>query len=240
MPRRGRIIGGMTFETTSATARLLRALRFVALALVSVAVAHDAIFAAQYGVGSGFVRAMQAGGHDGYWPVFSVLVAVVAAVLGLRAAVRLGRPRGDSGRRGLTGPGRAGARDGQPRYRTELARLWLPLSVVVTIAFAIQENLEHLAGHGHLIGLGALVGPEYPLALPVLVLVSLAAAALGALVRWRIAVLEARFAGRLHVARSRGLAARRPPRRWADVAALRAHAWFVVRLDAGRAPPRVA
>jgi hypothetical protein len=230
----------MTFQTTSRTARLLRALRLVALALVSVAVAHDAIFAAQYGIGAGFTRAMQAGGHDGYWPAFSVLIAVVATVLGLRAAVRLGRPRDGSGRRVAAGPGLARSREVRPGYRGELARLWLPLSVMVTVAFAAQENVEHLAGHGHLIGLGALTGPEYPLALPVLILVSLAAAALGALVRWRIAVLEARLAGRLHVAPSRGLAARRPPRCWADIAALRTHAWFVVRLDAGRAPPRVA
>jgi hypothetical protein len=230
----------MTFDTSSRTARLLRALRFGALALVSVAVAHDAIFAAQYGIGAGFVWAMQAGGHDGYWPAFSVLVVVVATVLGLRAAVRLGRLSGGSGRRDTAGLRPVAAHRIRHGYRRELARLWPPLSAVVAVAFAVQENVEHLAGHGHLIGLGALTGPEYPLAVPVLALVSLAAAALGALVRWRIAVLEARLAGRLHVARPRGLAARRPPRGWADVAALRALAWFVVRLDAGRAPPHTA
>ena len=64
----------MTIETSGATARLLRAIRFAMLGLVSVGVAHDAIFAAQYGFGGTFARAMQAGGHDGYWPIFSTVV----------------------------------------------------------------------------------------------------------------------------------------------------------------------
>ena len=116
--------------------------------------------------------------------------------------------------------------------------LWAPLFGLVAVAFAIQENVEHLAGHGHLIGLGALGGPEYPLALPVIALVTLVAAALGAVVRWRIGVLEARLAGRLPLGeRQGGLAARRAPARWAEVAAVRVHAGFLVRLDAGRAPP---
>jgi hypothetical protein len=230
----------MTFETTSRTVRLLRALRFGLLALVSLALAHEAIFAAQYGIGPGFARAMQSGGHDGYWPIFSVVVVVAATMVGLRAVVRLGGSgrstvRHDPGNLGRDEPGRA-----RPGYRRELAGLWLPLTLAVTVAFAVQENLEHFFGHGHLIGLGALTGPEYPLALPVLAVVSLLAAALGALVRWRIAVLEARRAGRAHVTRPRGLTARRPPPGWGDIAAIRALAWFLVRLDAGRAPPRAA
>jgi len=110
----------------------------------------------------------------------------------------------------------------------------------VALAFALQENIEHLAGHGHLIGLGALIGPEYPLALPVIGLVALAAAALGALVRWRIALLEARVGVRPVPARPRGLTARRPAPGWAIVATLRIRAWSLVRLDAGRAPPVAA
>ncbi len=216
---------------------MFRAVRLAMLGLVSVAIAHDAIFTAQYGFGAAFARAMQDGGHDGYWPVFSMVAVVAATVLGLRAAVRIGRLSVvDRSTRLVTAePGSC-----QRGYRRELIGLWPPLLALVTVAFTVQENVEHLAGHGHVIGLGALTGPEYPLALPVLALVTLAAASVGALVRWRITVLTARLAGRPPVVRRRRLGARRPSPRWTDVAAIRAHAWFLVRLDAGRAPPLAA
>jgi hypothetical protein len=228
----------MTFEASARAVRLIASIRFVLLALVCLAVAHDAIFAVEHGIGAGYAEAMRNGGHDGYWPALSVVVVVAGTVLGLRAAVRLGRLGRAGGRGSHTSrvvPGRA-----YPGYRSELLRLWLPLFVGVALAFALQENLEHLVGHGHLIGLGALIGPEYPLALPVIGLVALAAAALGALVRWRIALLQARIGHRLDRARPRGLASRRPAPGWAIVAALRVRAWSLVRLDAGRAPPVAA
>ncbi len=224
----------MTIDTSQRTARVLRAVRLAMLGLVSVAIAHDAIFAAQYGFGATFAKAMRDGGHDGYWPVFSMVAVVAATVLGLRAAVRLGRLR-EMDR--SIGPVTATAGPHQRGYRRELSGLWPPLFALVAVVFTVQENVEHFAGHGHVIGLGALTGPEYPLALPVLALVTLAAAAVGALVRWRITVLTARLAGRPPVVRRRRLGTRRPSARWAEVAAIRAHAWFLVRLDAGRAPP---
>ena len=232
----------MTFQATPSTARVLAALRFGLLALACLGLAHDAVFAAEHGLGAGFAQAMSAGGHDGYWPIFSVVVVISFTLLGLSTAVRIGRLAGAgrplSGRGAPTGL----ALRGRPArsYLQDLRALWLPLLALTASGFTIQENIEHLAGHRHLIGLGALAGPEYPLALPAIALVTLVAAALGALVRWRIAVLEARVAGRLHVARPRGHAARRPAERWLDVASILAHARFLTRLDAGRAPPRLA
>lgn len=241
------MIGAMTFQTSPRVARVLAALRFGLLALACLGLAHEAVFAAEHGVGAGFAQAMSAGGHDGYWPIFSVVVVSAVTLLGLAAAVRLGRLGAagwrPAGRRGVGVRGSlAGVAVRRPMraYRQELRALWLPLLGLTATAFTVQENLEHFAGHHHLIGLGALAGPEYPLALPAIALVTLAAAALGALVRWRIAVLEARVAGRLHVARPRGDAARRPAVRWLDVASILAHARFLTRLDAGRAPPRLA
>lgn len=235
----GRIIAGMIVATSHRSARLLGRLRFGLLALVSVWLAHDAVFAAENGVGAGFAEAMRRGGHDGYWPVFSIVAMVAATILGLRAVVRLGRLGGAAGQ-----DRRARSTDWSdllvPTYGRQLVRLWVPLFALVAVAFAIQENLEHLAGHGHLIGTGALVGAEYPLAVPVIGLVSLVAAAIGSLVRWRIAVLEARLGRRAEAPRDRGLLARRPAPRWAIVAAERLHALGLVRLDAGRAPPLVA
>ena len=69
------------------------------------------------------------------------------------------------------------------------------------VLFGVQENIEYLAAHGDVIGIEALVGPYAPLAIPVLALVTLALAAIGGLVRWRIAVLEARIARSLSRAR---------------------------------------
>jgi hypothetical protein len=125
-------------------------------------------------------------------------------------------------------------------YGQDLRGLWLPILALTLAAFTVQENVEHLVGHGHLIGLGALAGPEYPLALPVIAMVTLLVAAAGALVRWRIAALEARLVGRLDDPRPRGLAADRPAPGWADIAALRLQARFLIRPAPGRAPPRPA
>ncbi len=222
----------MIVLASSQAARTLRILRFGALALVSVWFAHDAVFAAEHGIGSGFAAAMTAGGHDGYWWAFTLAVGIVASLLGLWVAIRLVRLAGRT-RDVPHGPDHSTI----STYRGELAGLWAALFAVTATAFAVQENIEHLTGHGHLLGLGALTGPEYALALPVIAAVTLVAAALGALVRWRIAVLEARLAGRLHRPRQRGLHGIRPPATWAEIASARTHAWFLVRDDAGRAPP---
>jgi hypothetical protein len=225
----------MIVLASTRAARAFRVARFGALALVSMWLAHDAVFAVEHGIGAGFAAAMSAGGHDGYWWAFSLVVATAATLLGLWVAIRLIRL---AARTQAVRP--RPARRPVPTYRGELGGLWIALFAVTTAAFAFQENVEHLAGHGHLIGLGALTGPEYPLAVPVIAAVTFVAAALGALVRWRIAVLEARIGGRLHEPRARGLHRSRPPAAWAEIASARAHAWFLVRLDAGRAPPRSA
>ncbi len=226
----------MTLEASARSVRSFALARFALLAIVCLAVAHDAVFAMENGVGAGFAAAMRNGGHDEYWPFFSVLVVVAGTVLGLRAVVRLGR----LGRMADRRPRRSGTIAGLSTRRAYLAEssgLWILLFGTVAGAFTLQENLEHVLGHGHLIGLGALIGPEHPLALPVIGLVALAASALGALVRLRIALLEARVGTRQRRDRPRRHAARRPAPGWAIVAALRVRAWSLVRLDAGRAPP---
>jgi hypothetical protein len=100
-----------------------------------------------------------------------------------------------------------------------------------------MENLEHIAMGQSPHGLGSLVGTEHPLAVPVLAIISALVAGVGALVRWRIRILELRVARAAHRPRLRGPRAITPAREWVAVGTDRLVAWYLVRVDAGRAPP---
>jgi len=107
----------------------------------------------------------------------------------------------------------------------------------VVVAYGILENIEHVAADGQIEGLATLVGSEHILALPVLAVVTAALAALGALVRWRIAILEAQLAAAGRPEPRRRLVTERPMSLWWIVAATCARVWIVARNNAGRAPP---
>jgi hypothetical protein len=112
---------------------------------------------------------------------------------------------------------------------------WARLFVLVAIGFAIQENLEHLGMHAHAIGAGALIGPEYPLALPVIGLITMVAASIAALVTGAERALIATIAAALR----QGV--RRAPRRL-DRPPLRItepRPPVLAGAAAGRAPPRL-
>jgi hypothetical protein len=149
-------------------------------------VAHDAVFAAQVGPGQELVRALRGAGH-GYWGLASTIVLVGAAI---GAAAWLAR-MAVLARRASHGPGR---RQRTGTWRRRAFSHWIRLFIMVALAFTLQENAEHVLSHGHAIGVGALIGPEYPLALPVLALVTGLAAALTALVREHEAALLERIA----------------------------------------------
>ena len=222
----------MVITTGVARARALAVARFATLVLACLLVAHTTIFIARYGIGPAFAAAMTAEGHDAYWPVFLLVVGGGSAVLGLSAARRL---------RGLAGraPRRSRSADGAPlpAFGDELKRLWPNVCGATTVGYVLQENIEHLASHGHLPGAGVLWGPEGSFALPGLLRVSLFGAALGALVRWRVRVYVARIGRGADRARPRRPAGAPPARRWTIVGAICALAGMAVRLDAGRAPP---
>lgn len=224
----------MTFATSPSTARLWRAIRFALLLLVCLLVAHEAVFVAQFGPGASFAVAMSERGHDGYWAEFTLFAGLAGALLACLAAARLAAL---SWRRHALGARELPDEPGIGSYLHELGGLWPRLVVALVLAFTVQENVEHLATHDHLIGVAALTGPEYPLALPVLTLVALGAAALGALVRWRVAVLEARIAAAARSRLPRPLSGDPRPAGWWVAAAVCAHRWILARRDAGRAPP---
>ena len=121
----------------------------------------------------------------------------------------------------------------------ELRRIWPKLFVATAVLFTLQENLEHIAAGQAPHGLGSLIGSEHPYAVAVIAIVVGIAAAFGALIRWRIRLLEARaaWAAAAHEPRLRGPRSLQPGRSWWGIAAVNRLAWFLVRLDAGRAPP---
>ena len=222
----------MTFRAGSPIARFAPRLRLGLLLVIALFTAHDAVYIAQYGLGGRLSAVMTERGHDGYWVAMMLLSGLAATLLAVMVGSLILHLRG---RLRAAGPSRLGEAAAPP-YVGEVLRLWRVLLPVTLVLFAAQENIEYLAAHGDVIGIEALVGPMAPLALPVLCVVTLALAALGGLVRWRIAVLEARLARSLARGRS-AIVHATPPREWQTIHASAPHRWTLSRLDAGRAPP---
>jgi len=208
------------------SARIPNRAAFWALAGVALLLSHDAIFLVQLGPGESLTRTLRAAGHD-YWGVASLVLAAIGVAAAARAALRI-----HALRRRLAGLGVRRPKPIGSSISARLASTWLRIFAIVAIGFAIQENLEHLAVHGHAIGVGALLGPEYPLAIPMIALISgvaaLIAAAVGNAESTLVAVIAAVL--RAHGRAPRSLA--RPPMR---VALGRVSP--IAHSLAGRAPP---
>jgi hypothetical protein len=222
----------MVFLTTRRLATRFAWLRFLVLVPISLLAGHEAVFRVQYAPDA-VAAAMRAGGHDGYWQAFSVVIVALTAGVLLRECARIVRLRMHSSD-GAGWP----ARDlGVRPWRHEFRALWPPLFGATVLAFGVLENMEHLAAGLQPHGIGSLIGSEHPLAVPVLAVASAAVAALGALVRWRIRILEARVRSTAAAPPRRRIQPLAPARDWPPVGSVRSHAWFLVRLRAGRAPP---
>ena len=207
-------------------ARIRGPFAFWAAASVALLVSHDAIFLVQVGPGQSLVRTLREAGHE-YWGLASLLLGFVG--VGVLASIRL-RLRGL--RRLADSLGAAPVTRSRP-YLTRWLVAWARLLAVVAVGFGIQENIEHLIGHSHAPGLGALIGPEHPLALPVIALVSgLAALVAAALSQAELALLAVIADAIRHRLRRHPRRTFRPPLRLAPtLLAPMARAW------AGRAPP---
>ena|SRR5688500_15092826 len=201
---------------------------FWALAGLALLVSHDAVFAAQMGPGEALMRTLRTAGHD-YWGLATIGLAGIGATAALWAVVRLLQLRR-----------RAHALRARPieptaTYGGRFLVAWARLFVVVAIGFAIQENLEHLGMHSHAIGAGALIGPEYPLALPVIGLITMVAASIAALVTGAEHALIATIAAALHrIIRRAPRRLGRPPLRITEP-----RPSVLAGAAAGRAPPRL-
>lgn len=197
---------------------------FWVLAGLALVIGHDAIFLVQMGPGEALTRALRDAGH-GYWGAASAVVAVVGVAAGLACMARLVLLRRRARRLGaMPVGGRA----------TRLLGTWGRLFAVVTVGFAIQENVEHAIGHGHMPGFGALVGVEYPLAIPVLAVITAIGAVLAASLRAAESDLVAAIEAVLRRSTPRSpRCLPRPARR-----ALVADPPLMAHNAAGRAPPR--
>jgi hypothetical protein len=201
--------------------------RFAALLGACALAAHDVIWFVELGPGAALASALRSGGHA-YWPIITAAILATIAIAGTATAARLLRLRALVARRG--GNHRTTIRSG---YSARFTRLWLILGPAVTGAFTIQENVEHVIEQGPAVGLGALVGPEHPLALAILVAVSAVGAAIGAALSQSEAVLLARLS-------ASWVSPRRRPRsiRWqADSSPMRPRPHPIAASLAGRAPP---
>ena len=180
------------------TLRVLRAVAVLGpLTLGSVALAHELIYLLVHGT-AGYDAAMDAGGHGRYWSTFVLVAGVVLTTLGIAGWLQLRRLRA------LAREVDAGAVrvvDARwSRLGAVLFRLYPRLALGTTLMYTAQETLETSAAGAPLPGLGPLVG-EQAIALPVLLLVSLAVALVGALFRWRRDVLLARIGASVTQAR---------------------------------------
>jgi hypothetical protein len=207
-------------------ARIRGPFAFWAAAGVALLVSHDAIFLIQIGPGQALVRALRAAGHE-YWGAASLLLGLIGIAVLAATMLRL------RGLRRQAAALHAAPVMGSRRYAARGMAAWARLLAVVATGFLVQENIEHLIGHSHAPGLAALIGPEYPLALPVIALISgLAAVVVAALSQAELALLAV-------IADAIRRQLRRPPRRTfrpplrlpAVLLAPMARDW------AGRAPP---
>lgn len=206
-----------------------RRVSFWLAAAASLLMTHDGIYLSELGAGRQLVEALRTAGH-GYWPLASAVLFGCGLAVAIVWAVRLAWLARTA--HGTPAPVPADLRP-RTRWLARALRMWPRLVVVVLGAFLLQENVEHAVSHSHFLGLDALIGPEHPLALPVLVVVTALAALIAAAVRLHEQVLLSRIAGaRLARTRAshtigsirprRGRIARRHP---------------LARLGAGRAPP---
>ncbi len=204
-------------------ARIPPRLAFWALAGVALLVSHDAVFLVQVGPGESLVRTLRQAGHD-YWGTASLALAVIGLLAAAAASLRLRALRRRAATLGATPHGRG---------LHGFGVAWLRLFGVVVIGFMIQENVEHYLGHLHAPGVAVLLGPEYPLALPVIGLITGMAAMAAAAFRGAEAELQAAIASALR--RAFGHAPRSLPRPPARLWAARISP--LARSIAGRAPP---
>jgi hypothetical protein len=212
-------------ESGASVARLRALGRFGVLVAAVLVAAHDLVYLAAYGPRA--QRILEEAGHGPTWVAVGVGALLGAAAL---AALTLHRSRMLRQRLiALGGPALAPLP--VPQLVVRIGRLWMPLLAVSLVAFAVQENLEHLQHHGHVPGAAVLWSVGYEWALPIFAALTFAAAAVGSVALARIAALA------LAVARASRAIRRMMRPSWP----ITSDTWRTRQLrsvpDLGRAPP---
>ena len=203
--------------------------RLAALATVAFVLAHDLIFLITDGRSYGLALAQT--GHGEQWTGTVVIVAGLAitlAILGTARLVALSRLA-----RALDA-GAITVRGGRPGdLAGHLVRSWLAIMPIALVLFIVVENIEHLSVGLPAPGLSVLGSSQYHSVLGVFAMVSLLAALVDALYRWRRDILVARIeAARARLRRRPARVARRSLP-WVDLR----HAAITGNRISGRAPP---
>ncbi len=203
--------------------------RLATLAAVAFVLAHDTVFLLTDG--GSFGQALARTGHGDQWTGTVIVVAGLAislAIAGIGRLARLSRIARELDAGGIS------VAEGRPvDLLSHLLKAWLLILPVALLLFVVVENLEHLSVGLPAPGLAVLGSVQYHSVLGVFALVSLLAALVDALYRWRRDVLVARIAAaRARLGRSpRVVGGRRVP--WLD----RRHASITSNRISGRAPP---
>ncbi len=163
----------------------MRRVRHAALVVLSLALAHEAVYLVHHEHGAA-AGAIGREGHD-YWPAFLAAGLGGALLIGAWWAWRLAHRV----RAAATCPA---ARAAQPAsFGAEWRLLLRRLAPTVASLFLVQENVEHLLLHGQIEGLATYLAPGAELTLPLVLAVVATIAAVGALARWQEVVLIARL-----------------------------------------------
>ena len=203
--------------------------RLATLAAVAFVLAHDLVFLLTDG--GSFGLALARTGHGDQWTGTVIVVAGLALSLAFAGAVRLMRL---SRLAAELDAGEISVREGRPSdLLSHLLKAWLLILPVALVLFVIVENLEHLSVGLPAPGLSVLGSTQYHSVLGVFAVVSILAALVDALYRWRRDVLVARIeAARARLQHGRVVVVQRHLP-WLD----RRHASITSNLISGRAPP---
>jgi hypothetical protein len=210
----------VTFHVGRVAIARWRTLRHMALVIIALAAAHEAIYWSE-----GQASLVPQDGDHAYWPLLLLVVAASAATLTAWSIWRLGR----------IAVSRTCERPLPTSFVAEWRSILMRLLPVVSVTYLVLENVEHLLGHGHLEGIDVFLTPGHLLSFPILVAVIALVSAAGALFRWQEAVIARE---------ARGPRAVQKPRRpmsirlvWFHLAESARNARLLFSEDLGRAPP---
>lgn len=218
------------YEALRRVAAVIARLRVPLLVLAGLVVAHDAIFASDVGFAA-FTGALARSGHGDAWALISIIGIAGATLAAVGTVARILRLRREIDSLG-TGSTARSAGPGLDVHRAEVRSLWPRLFGAIAIGFLVQENAEALLGGGHLAGLDPLLG-AHPFAIPILLVLTLAMAVLGTLIRRQTRALE-ELVSLLRAGVRRHVEAHVPR---PSLGALHPRDLIRLRPQAGRAPP---